>query len=326
MIQAGGTAQLGGADSARVSDESIRLTMLLRSYMTHGHLIADVDPLNLREVYKDSPSLAKKFRFPDESLFALLDPHSYGFTKEDLEREFYYQNPYGGAILQQKSKWKLKDLIKAYREAYCTKIGVEFMHIEDREKCNWIRKKFESIQYDTVDDETKLHMYTRLNAAHSWGSFMASKFNTMKRFGLEGCESFVPGLKYLIDVAVEGGCRGVIIGMPHRGRLNTLANVVRKRRSVIMGELQGITPDMEKEENAGAGDVKYHLGTSFVRKYGKLDVDVKMTLMANPSHLEAVNPCVGGRARAEQHFLGGQEDSRTAVMPIVVHGDAAFSG
>ena len=114
--------------------------MLLRAFMTHGHLVADIDPLNLKDVYKDSPSLAKKFRFPDEHLLKLLDPAAYGFTKEDLEREFYYKSPYEGAIVQQRSKWKLKDLIKAYEDAYCKKIGVEFMHIVDREKCNWIRK------------------------------------------------------------------------------------------------------------------------------------------------------------------------------------------
>ena len=201
--------------------------------------------------------------------------------------------------MQQKSKWKLKELVAAYRDAYCQKIGVEFMHIEDREVCNWIRTKFESLQFEDVSEEEKLRMYTRLNAAHSWGAFLAAKFNTMKRFGLEGCESFIPGLKFCIDKAVEDGAREVVIGMPHRGRLNTLANVVRKRKSVIMAELQGITPDMQKEENLGSGDVKYHLGTSFVRKHGKLGCDVRMTLMANPSHLEAVNPCVAGRARAE---------------------------
>ena len=199
------------------------------------------------------------------------------------------------------------------------------MHIEDREICDWIRTKAESLQFEDISQEEKLLMYSRLNAAHSWGSFLAAKFNTMKRFGLEGCESFIPGLKFCIDTAVEGGAREVVIGMPHRGRLNTLANVVRKRKSVIMAELQGVTPDMQKEENLGSGDVKYHLGTSFVRKH-PLGCDVRMTLMANPSHLEAVNPCVAGRARAEQHFRGGQSEARKEVMPIIVHGDAAMSG
>ena len=299
MLTQGTSPGVMPADTTRVSDESIRLTVLLRAFMTHGHLVANIDPLNLKEVYKDSPTLATKFRFPDDKLKDLLDPLSYGFTKQDMKREFYYSNPYAGAIGKQKTKWTLEELIGAYRDAYCQNIGVEFMHIEDREICTWIRTKFEGIQFEQVDDKTKMHMYERLNEAHQWGQFMALKFLTNKRFGLEGCESFIPGLQYLIDVGVEQGVREVVIGMPHRGRLNTLANVVRKRRSVIMAELQGITPDMAKEENAGAGDVKYHLGTSFVRKYGELGTEVRMTLMANPSHLEAVNPCVGGRVRAE---------------------------
>ena len=173
------------------------------------------------------------------------------------------------------------------------------MHIEDREVCNWMRERFEEIQFHEETPEKKVHMYERLNWAHQWGAFMSQKFNTTKRFGLEGCESFVPGLKYLMDSAVEQGCREFVIGMAHRGRLNTLANVVRKPMEVIMAELQGITPELKDTEELSAGDVKYHLGTTLKRKYGKDQVDIRLTLMANPSHLEAVNPCVGGKARAE---------------------------
>ena len=181
------------------------------------------------------------------------------------------------------------------------------MHIEDREICNWMRERFEVLQYETETAERKQHMYERLNWAHAWGEFMAAKFNTTKRFGLEGCDSFVPGVKYLLDTAVEHGAREFVIGMAHRGRLNTLANVVRKPMEVIMAELQGVVPTFEDGEKQGAGDVKYHLGTTLERKYGKDQVDIRLTLMANPSHLEAVNPCVGGRARAEQHFIGGDD-------------------
>ena len=167
----GGT--VSGADSVRVADESIRLTMLLRAFMTHGHLVADIDPLKLREVYKDSPSLAKKFRFPDEGMVSILDPAAYGFTEQDMDKEIHYSNPYKGTILKQKSKWKLRDLIEAYRNAYCGKIGVEFMHIEDREVCNWMRERFEEIQYHTPEKDKKMHMYERLNCAHQWGNFMS---------------------------------------------------------------------------------------------------------------------------------------------------------
>lgn len=184
------------------------------------------------------------------------------------------------------------------------------MHIEDTEKCDWIREHIEQIIFEKESEAEKIHMYTRLNYAHQWGAFMSQKFNTMKRFGLEGCEAFVPGLKYLIDKATEGGARTFVIGMAHRGRLNTLANVVRKPMEVIMAEFQGITPKTSKHETLASGDVKYHLGTTFKRKYGESGTEIKLTLMANPSHLEAVNPCVGGRARAEQHFVGGTQESR----------------
>ena len=113
--------------------------------MTHGHLVANIDPLNLKEHYKDSPSLAKKFRFPDEDLLSLLDPTHYGFSEADMDREFSVNMPYNSTIAQRKQKWKLRDLLDAYKEAYCGKIGVQFMHIQDREVCNWIREKFESI-------------------------------------------------------------------------------------------------------------------------------------------------------------------------------------
>ncbi len=119
--------------------------MLLRAFMTHGHLVADIDPLQLKEHYKDSPSLAQKFRFPDEELLSLLDPHHYGFTEADMDKEVSVQMPYNSRIAQRKPKWVLRELISAYREAYCDKIGVQFMHIEDREVCDWIRDKFEQI-------------------------------------------------------------------------------------------------------------------------------------------------------------------------------------
>lgn len=147
----------------------------------------------------------------------------------------------------------------------------------------------------------------------------------MKRFGLEGCESFIPGLKYLVDSATEKNARTFVIGMAHRGRLNTLANVVRKPMEVIMAEFQGVTPNA-KEMSQASGDVKYHLGTTFKRTYGEAGHEIKLTLLANPSHLEAANPCVAGRARAEQHFFGGDEASREKVVPIIVHGDAAIAG
>lgn len=181
-----------------------------------------------------------------------------------------------------------------------------------------------------MTDTEKLHLYDRLHWSHEFGNFLSQKFNTMKRFGLEGCESFIPGLKVAIDSAVENGARTFVIGMPHRGRLNVLTNVVRKPMEQIMAEFQGVKPsDQNETKYAGSGDVKYHLGTTLrrVQPVSKTEkAEITLTLLANPSHLECVNPVVMGRARAEQHFLGGGDEERKSVVPIIVHGDAAFAG
>ena len=202
-LQSQGSGTASSADVARAQDESVRLTMLLRAFMTHGHYLADIDPLELAKHYSDSPSLQLKYRFPDETMRSKVDPKAYGFTEADLDKVIHYKSRFGGTIMQQKSEWKLRDLIAAYEEAYCNKIGVQFMHIQDSERCDWIRENIEQVIFDKQTEDQKVHMYTRLNWAHQWGAFLSQKFNTMKRFGLEGCESFVPGLKYLIDSATE---------------------------------------------------------------------------------------------------------------------------
>jgi 2-oxoglutarate dehydrogenase E1 component len=289
--------------SDRAAKEAVNLASLLQSYESVGHLVADIDPLKLKEVYKDTKTFAQKFRFPQADLLKLLDYREYGFTEADLDREFYIEIGHKSSILAQKKIWKLKDVIQAYKTAYCGKVGVEFSHIPDREICDWIRVNFEGIQFNRMTDDEKIHLYDRLNWSHDFGQFIGVKFNTMKRFGLEGCESFIPGLKVAIDAAVENGGRTFIIGMPHRGRLNVLTNVVRKPLEVIMAEFQGVRPNEEHSTKyAGSGDVKYHLGTTLRRaqqtQVGE-KVEVTVTLLANPSHLECVNPVVMGRARAE---------------------------
>ena len=256
---------------------------------------------------------------------ALVDYKTYGFTEFDLDREFYVDAPELAGLLRRKKNWKLRELIDAYKNAYCQKIGVEFMHIHDRDQCNWIRDRFEGLQYQTVPPEKKIQNFERLIWATEFGNFLENKFNTLKRFGLEGCESLIPGLKVAIDTLVDRGTEKVIIGMPHRGRLNVLANVVRKPLEVIFAEFQGITPEGKEkiEDFTNSGDVKYHLGTSYQRTYpdGK---KLEVMVLANPSHLEAVNPVVMGRARAEQHFM--KDDDRRKVVPVLIHGDAAFAG
>lgn len=158
----------------------------------------------------------------------MVDYKNYGFTEADLDREFYVDAPELAGLLGKKKSWKLRELIDAYKQAYCGKIGVEYMHIADRDECNWIRDKFEGLQYEPVPKDKRILNLDRLMWADQFGQFIGNKFNTHKRFGLEGCESFIPGLKVAFDSLVDNGVEKVIIGMPHRGRLNVLANVVRK--------------------------------------------------------------------------------------------------
>lgn len=227
----------------------------------------------------------------------LIEYDYYGFSEQDLDRVFYVDVPQLGGLLQKKKEWTLRELDQALRQAYCGKIGVEFMHIAHREQCTWIRNKFELAQYETLAPETKINCLDRLLWADGFAQFLQEKYNTMKRFGLEGCEAFIPGMKSCMDALVENGGEKVIIGMPHRGRLNMLANVVRKPLETIFAEFQGTVPDATGY-GSYSGDVKYHLGTNFTRVYpdGK---SMTCEILANPSHLECINPVVMGKARAE---------------------------
>lgn len=303
--------------------------MLIRAYMTHGHMLADVDPLRLYETYKQFPTFASKFKIPQTILTNLLDYRTYGFTEADLDREFFIDAPELAGLLSRKKNWKLRDLIDSYKTAYCGKIGVEYMHIMSREHCNWIRDKFEGNQFEKVKNDHRVVNYDRLVWADEFQKFIANKFNTTKRFGIEGCESFIAGLKCSFDVLVEQGVEKVIIGMPHRGRMNVLANVVRKPLEQIFNEFQGKSPHEIHpeagvlEDFANSGDVKYHLGTTFTKTYPDGRKLTQMVL-ANPSHLETIDPVVVGRARAEQHLMGDVNGDK--VVPFIIHGDAAFAG
>lgn len=301
--------------------------MLIRAYTTHGHMLADIDPLELYQTYRQFPSYAEKFKIPRANLTNLLDYKSYGFTEADLDREFYVDAPELAGLLSRKKNWKLGELIDSYTKAYCGKIGVEYMHIMSREQCNWIRDKFEGLQFEKVPNEQRVLNFDRLVWADEFQKFLANKFNTTKRFGLEGCESFIVGLKVSFDALVESGVSNVVIGMPHRGRMNVLGNVVRKPLEQIFNEFQGKIPGDSAEsmlaDAANSGDVKYHLGTTFKKSYpdGRT---LTSTVLANPSHLETIDPVVLGKVRAEQHLLGDTNGDK--VVPIVIHGDAAFAG
>lgn len=230
--------------------------------------------------------------------------------------------------MQKKKTWTLRELDSALRQAYSGKIGVEYMHVPNAEMCTFIRNNFELRQFNPIENAEKIHLFDRLLWTDEFAQFISTKFNTMKRFGLEGVESFIPGMKSCIDQLLEDGCRKVIIGMPHRGRLNMLANVVRKPLETIFAEFQGVMPSKEGDHDFGqkSGDVKYHLGTSYKRKYGN-GKEMTVEILANPSHLECINPVVMGKVRSEQHYSGqGNNTKRNAIVPILIHGDAAFSG
>lgn len=221
---------------------------------------------------------------------------------------------------------------------YCNKIGVEFMFINSLEQCNWIRKRFETPGVLNFTPEEKRLILARLTRATGFEAFLAKKYSSEKRFGLEGCEIMIPALKEIIDVSTELGVESVIMGMPHRGRLNTLANVCRKPLNQIFTQFAGleaaddvsctlrsirlsITTSLFPQ---GSGDVKYHLGTYIERLNRVTNKNIRLAVVANPSHLEAVDPVVQGKTRAEQFYRGDQEGKK--VMSILIHGDAAFCG
>jgi len=294
-----GKRQITAEDIRAATIDSIRALMMIRAYRVRGHLEADLDPLGL----KPTPP------HPE------LDPRSYGFTEEDLDRPIFINNVLG---LETAS---LREIVKVVRETYCGRIGVEFMHIQDPAQKAWIQERIESIRNQTQFTEAgKRAILDRLTAAEQFERFLDKKYTGTKRFGLDGGESMVPALEQILKRGGQLGLQEVVIGMPHRGRLNVLANFMGKPYTAIFSEFQGGAAN--PEDIGGSGDVKYHLGTSSDREFdGNV---VHLSLTANPSHLEAVNPVVVGKVRAKQ--VQRQDTDRTSVMALLMHGDAAFAG
>ena len=214
----------------------------------------------------------------------------------------------------------LQEIIDNCERLYCGSYGVEYVHIPDRGKCDWLRERLEIPVPYKYDVDEKRRILDRLIWSDSFERFLATKYPSDKRFGLEGGESLIPGMKALIDRGVDLGIKSIVIGMPHRGRLNVLSNVIRKPNESIFSEFAG-TPANNHYE--GSGDVKYHLGMNYERPTpsGKR---VSLSLVANPSHLEAEDPVVLGKVRAIQH-LSGDEQNHNATMGLLLHGDAAFA-
>jgi 2-oxoglutarate decarboxylase len=279
-------------------DKTARVLELIESYRTRGHLMADTDPLNYRQR-----------RHPD------LDVLSHGLTLWDLDREFATGGFAGN------SRMKLRDVLGVLRDAYCRTVGTEYMHISDPEQRAWLQERIEVPHQKPAVAEQK-YILSKLNAAEAFETFLQTKYVGQKRFSLEGGETVIPLLDAVLDSAAADEMDEVVIGMPHRGRLNVLANIVGKPISQIFREFEG---NLDPGQAHGSGDVKYHLGAEgkYFRMFG--DGETVVSLTANPSHLEAVDPVLEGIVRAKQDLLDQGPEGFT-VLPVLMHGDAAFAG
>uniref|UniRef100_A0A8B9LDW1 2-oxoglutarate dehydrogenase-like, mitochondrial n=1 Tax=Astyanax mexicanus TaxID=7994 RepID=A0A8B9LDW1_ASTMX len=281
---------------------------VVEDHLIRGHHVAQLDPLGILTADVDS--------FVPSDLITTIDKLGfYGLDESDLDKTF--QLPSTTFIGGQQTTLPLREIIRRLETSYCGHIGVEFMFINNVEQCQWIRQKFESPGIMKFTEKEKRTLLARLVRSTRFEDFLARKWSSEKRFGLEGCEVLIPALKMIIDKSSAAGIESVIMGMPHRGRLNVLANVVRK-------DLDQIFCQFDPKLEAGSGDVKYHLGMYHERINRETDKDITLSLMANPSHLEAVDPVVQGKTKAEQFYRGDTEGKK--VMSILMHGDAAFAG
>ncbi|MDX1658362.1 MAG: multifunctional oxoglutarate decarboxylase/oxoglutarate dehydrogenase thiamine pyrophosphate-binding subunit/dihydrolipoyllysine-residue succinyltransferase subunit, partial [Nitriliruptorales bacterium] len=282
-------------------EKQMKVDQLSHMYRVRGHLIADLDPL----------------RQKDPVMHPELDPTYYGLSIWDLDREFLVDG-----LDEDARKMPLGEILGVLRDAYCRTVGIEYMHIQHPEQKVWIREEVEGAEID-LSHQDQLWILERLNAAEAFESFLHTKYVGQKRFGLEGAESMIPMLDAVLeDAADDLDIEDAVIGMAHRGRLNVLSNIVGKKYHEIFREFEG---DIDPDTVQGSGDVKYHLGTS--GKYSARSGNtVTVHLPPNPSHLEAVNPVVEGMSRAMQDMYDRGDDGVFPVLPILLHGDAAFAG
>ncbi|KAJ1506947.1 2-oxoglutarate dehydrogenase E1 component [Coelomomyces lativittatus] len=283
----------------------LKVQLLARAFQVRGHHLAQLDPLDLNAGVLDT------------SLPPELDPSYYGFTLADMDRLFSLGPGMLPGYMSVSPNLPLRTIVQHLKDVYCGTLGIEYLHIPDRGQCDWLRQRLEIPNRIQFNKDEKKVILDRLIWSTSFEKFVASKYTSEKRFGLEGCEALIPGMKAMIDRAVENGIDNVVMGMPHRGRLNVLSNVVRKPNKSIFSEFSGSASE------EGSGDVKYHLGMNYQRPTpsGK---SVHLSLIANPSHLEAVNPVVEGKTRALQFYAGDKTKSKS--MSVLLHGDAAFAG
>ena len=285
-------------DVKRATRDSVRALMMIRAYRMRGHLHAHLDPLGLEQRQDHGE----------------LDPATYGFTDEDYDRKIFIDGVLG---LQYAS---IFEMVAILRRTYCGSIGFEFMHISNPEEKSWLQARIEGPEKEIVfTDKGKLAILNKLVEAEGFEKFLDVKYTGTKRFGLDGAESIVPALEQIIKVGGALGTKEIVLGMAHRGRLNILCQVMAKPHRALFHEFKGgsFLPD----EIEGSGDVKYHLGASSDREFDNNKVHLSLT--ANPSHLEIVDPVVLGKVRAKQDQ---HEGDRRSVLPLLIHGDAAFAG
>ncbi|MDW3219190.1 MAG: multifunctional oxoglutarate decarboxylase/oxoglutarate dehydrogenase thiamine pyrophosphate-binding subunit/dihydrolipoyllysine-residue succinyltransferase subunit [Acidimicrobiales bacterium] len=288
-------------------EKQAKVNQLINMHRVRGHLIADLDPLQVKE----------------PTMHAELDPATYGLTIWDLDREFLTGTDTGiYAQVGGRPKMPLGDLLGVLRDAYCRTIGVEYMHIQDPVEKRWMQEQLEGADR-TIDADEQRHVLSRLNAAEALETFLGTKYVGQKRFGIEGAESTIPLVDAVIGAAADAGLAEVIMGMAHRGRLNVLVNIVGKTYGELFNEFEG---GSISQMTQGSGDVKYHLGQTgvFESRNGNT---IPVELAANPSHLEAVDPVVVGMVRARMDSIPeGSDFDAYPVLPLLIHGDAAFAG
>ncbi|NOC46230.1 2-oxoglutarate dehydrogenase E1 component [Ruegeria sp. HKCCD7559] len=279
--------------------DSLRALMLIRAYRIRGHLAADLDPLGMRTA-SNHPE---------------LDPKTYGFTDADMDRPIFIDNVLGLQVAS------MRQIVEIVKRTYCGTFALQYMHISNPEEAAWLKERIEGYGKEIAfTKEGRKAILNKMVEAEGFEKFLHVKYMGTKRFGLDGGEALIPAMEQIIKRGGALGLSDIVIGMPHRGRLNILANVMGKPYRAIFNEFQG--GSFKPEDVDGSGDVKYHLGASSDREFDGNSVHLSLT--ANPSHLEAVNPVVLGKVRAKQDQLG--DTDRTKVMAILLHGDAAFAG
>jgi 2-oxoglutarate dehydrogenase E1 component len=293
--------ELSEADVQQATRDSVKALMMIRAFRMRGHLEAKLDPLGLEP----------------EAPHPELDPASYGFTEADLDRKIFIDHVLGLEFAS------VREMVTILRRTYCQTIGIEFMHMSDPEEKAWLQERIEGPDKEiTFTREGKRAILNKLIEAEGFEKFIDVKYTGTKRFGLDGGEAMIPAMEQIIKRSGALGCKEIVLGMAHRGRLNVLSQVMAKPHRAIFHEFKGGSANPTDIE--GSGDVKYHLGASSDREFDNNQVHLSLT--ANPSHLEIVDPVVLGKVRAKQDLFGDKPEDRISAMPLLIHGDAAFAG